>query len=239
MAARILVFDTEANPGCGFAADVLRSTREAVADIEATVVTLPRWREDQVRGATVVLHCLNGKVPEYVLGRDRSSALLALVRNPAIPQALLAELDDFLFCPYIQTEFAVRLRKLVLQQQPGLRLHQLIGESPAFLSAVHRIGPVARSTAPVLLMGETGTGKELFARAIHYNGCRRSGPFVPVNCSAIPEQLFENEIFGHAKGAFTDASTAEKGLLAEADGGTLFLDEVDMMAASSQESPSR
>src|SRR5262245_13914329 len=125
MAARILVCATEARPGCDFSADVLRSTREAVAGTEATVAALPHWREDQVRGATVVLYCPDGHVPDYALRRDRSSALLALLRNSSIPQATLAELDDFLFCPFSQTEFALRLRKLVLQQQPSLRLPQL------------------------------------------------------------------------------------------------------------------
>jgi DNA-binding NtrC family response regulator len=88
--------------------------------------------------------------------------------------------------------------------------------------------------ATVLIGGETGVGKELFARAIHYNGERRSRPFIPINCSALPDHLFENEVFGHARGAYTDAGSAEKGLLGEAEGGTVFFDEIDTLAPSSQ-----
>lgn len=85
-----------------------------------------------------------------------------------------------------------------------------------------------------MIYGETGTGKELIARAIHYNSHRHGKPFIPVNCGALPDHLIENELFGHAKGAFTDASTAEKGLIAEAEGGALFLDEVDTLSSSAQ-----
>jgi len=109
-----------------------------------------------------------------------------------------------------------------------------VGESECFLGLIEKISLVAKSNAAVLISGETGTGKELFARAIHYHGSRQGKPFIPVNCGALPDHLFENELFGHAKGAFTDASSAEKGLIPEADGGTLFLDEVDTLSPSAQ-----
>jgi DNA-binding NtrC family response regulator len=110
----------------------------------------------------------------------------------------------------------------------------LVGESECFRRAVEKIALLARSDATVLVSGETGTGKELFARAIHYQGPRKDKPFIPVNCGALPDHLFENELFGHEKGAFTDASSTEKGLIAEADGGTLLLDEVDTLSPTAQ-----
>jgi DNA-binding NtrC family response regulator len=113
-------------------------------------------------------------------------------------------------------------------------LDGMVGESAPFLAALERIPPVARSDAVVLIGGETGVGKELFARAVHRNGPRRDGPFVAVNCSGLPDQLLENELFGHTRGAYTDAGAPGKGLLAEAEGGTIFLDEVDTLTPSSQ-----
>jgi DNA-binding NtrC family response regulator len=110
----------------------------------------------------------------------------------------------------------------------------LIGCSPAFQDAVELIRHIAGTDAPVLIEGETGTGKEVAARAIHYSGSRQARPFVAVNCGALPEQLIENELFGHARGAYTDAHGSQVGLVALADGGTLFLDEVESLCARGQ-----
>jgi transcriptional regulator with PAS, ATPase and Fis domain len=93
---------------------------------------------------------------------------------------------------------------------------------------------VAHTDATVLISGETGTGKELIARAIHYQSARRGKPFISVNCGALPDHLVENELFGHVRGAYTDASSPEKGLVAEAETGTLFLDEVDTLSLAAQ-----
>ncbi len=112
--------------------------------------------------------------------------------------------------------------------------HALIGTSKCFLQATGMIPILSASKSTVLLSGETGTGKELFARAIHYSGERRSKPFVPVNCAALPDHLIENELFGHSKGAFTGAHLEKSGLLQEADGGTLFLDEINSLSFSVQ-----
>jgi two-component system, NtrC family, response regulator GlrR len=106
----------------------------------------------------------------------------------------------------------------------------LIGTSRNFLQVTGMIPLLSTSKSTVLISGETGTGKELFARAIHYSGERRGRPFVPVNCAALPDHLIENELFGHSKGAFTGALLDKPGLLHEADGGTLFLDEINSLS---------
>jgi transcriptional regulator with GAF, ATPase, and Fis domain len=121
-------------------------------------------------------------------------------------------------------------------REAGTDLAQLdlIGESDAFRGATGLLQRLAGCNVAVLLRGETGTGKELAARAIHYLGARRDQPFIPVNCGAIPDMLVESELFGHVRGAFTDARDTQVGLVAQADGGTLFLDEVDSLTHKAQ-----
>ncbi|GAB4191910.1 MAG: hypothetical protein Tsb002_21130 [Wenzhouxiangellaceae bacterium] len=152
--------------------------------------------------------------------------------------------EDQLLCPTVEfclwpchsEELDIRLQRLasLLDTQPpasatGWRttFPQLIGESPAFRQSLQQLEAMARSGAPVLICGETGTGKELVAKAIHQLSPRAEACFADINCGALPEHLLENELFGHAKGAYTDAGAAQSGLLAQADGGTLFLDEID------------
>src|ERR1700689_5080242 len=103
---------------------------------------------------------------------------------------------------------------------------RLLGMSPAMQHLRDMIGRVARSQAPVHIFGESGTGKELVAKLIHESGPRRDGPFVPVNCGAIPTELMESELFGHKRGSFTGAGNDKRGLIQSAEGGTLFLDEI-------------
>jgi len=110
----------------------------------------------------------------------------------------------------------------------------LVGRSPAFLEVLELTKRFSACDATVLVQGETGTGKELVARAIHYLGARRNFPFIPVNCGALPDSLVESELFGHARGAFTDARDARRGLIAEAQGGTLFLDEIEVLTPKAQ-----
>ena len=110
----------------------------------------------------------------------------------------------------------------------------LIGESAVFREMLAAIAKIASYDATVLISGETGSGKELAARAIHYQGKRSDKPFIPVNCGALPDHLIENELFGHCKGAYTDAREHQTGLIAQAEGGTLFLDEVDALSPKAQ-----
>ncbi len=148
---------------------------------------------------------------EKPLGRDR----LLLVLKNALDQAAL------------QQENA-RLREIVGE---GTRM---IGVSATFKKVVDQIGQVARSDARVLLLGESGTGKELLAEHLHRESPFAGGPFVKVNCAAIPVELLESELFGHEKGAFTGATTCRRGKFDLADGGTIFLDEVGDLHESSQ-----
>jgi DNA-binding NtrC family response regulator len=110
----------------------------------------------------------------------------------------------------------------------------MIGQSESLKALRTLIDKVARYDAPVLIEGETGTGKELAARAIHYQSSRCDRPFVPVNCGALPDTLIESELFGHRRGAFTDARRDQRGLVAVAHSGTLFLDEVDALTPKAQ-----
>ncbi len=167
-----------------------------------------------------------------------------------MPEDLLQKVgeiaDDFMFAPVRPPELRRRLARLLgsspsdpqaletlLVQEAALK-HFFVGCHPRLMQVLHQIPRVARSDAPVLLTGETGTGKELCARALHHLSPRRAGPFVAVECGALPEHLVENELFGHSRGAFTDAHSEQKGLVAMADGGTLFLDEVDSLSLAAQ-----
>ena len=120
----------------------------------------------------------------------------------------------------------VRLKKEV---ESRYHFHRLIGRSPSMQKIYDLIERISGSSNNVLITGESGTGKELVAKAIHYSGSRKGGPFIAVNCAAIPETLLESELFGYKRGAFTDAKTDKKGLLFEATAGTIFLDEITEM----------
>jgi len=113
-------------------------------------------------------------------------------------------------------------------------LAKLVGNAPAFAEAAKILPAIAKSDVSVLVTGDTGTGKELVARATHYLSNRAAYPFVPLNCGAFPEGLMEVELFGHERGAFTGAHAQRKGLLEQAEGGTLFLDEVDALPLKAQ-----
>ena len=171
---------------------------------------------------------------------------IVLIVESAHPKEIIELLrvgaDDFIPLPLQAGNVLPRAWKLV--RDPDMRMRarispkpamkRLIGESSALLNQIKKIPKIARCDANVLITGETGTGKELYARAIHYGSSRAGRPFMPVNCGAIPGELVENELFGHERGAFTSAVTLQTGLVEEANGGTLFLDEVDCLPPFAQ-----
>jgi len=172
-------------------------------------------------------------------------AVLPADTGEPLLQAVSAVADDFVFSPVRTHELRHRLlrvlgparsevdevRERLLKE---MAMTQLVGRDPVFLEAIAQVPRFARSGMPVLISGETGTGKELCARAIHFLSRRRDRPFIAVDCGALPDHLLENELFGHARGAYTDAHRDQRGLIAMAEGGTLLLDEIDALSPTSQ-----
>ena len=173
--------------------------------------------------------------------------LAVLPADSGLIQLAAQAVDNFIVEPIHPSEWRHRVARLLANdpcdnnmaatqehRTRELGLAELVGNHPAFLRTIEQIPLVARNNSPVLITGETGTGKELCARAIHRLSARRDFPFIPVDCSAFPEHLFETEMFGHARGAFTDAHRDQMGLVALAGSGTLFLDEVDALPIAFQ-----
>jgi len=161
-----------------------------------------------------------------------------------LSEVLLAGASEFLLPPLDAAHVLPRVWRLLSRfQSPSEEIQTLkesvglkdfIGESPALLAEIRKIPIIARCDASGLIAGETGTGKELCARAIHYLSPRCGKPFLPVNCGGIPCDLIENELFGHESGAYTGAKSVSIGLIQEAEGGTLFLDEIDSLPLLAQ-----
>jgi two-component system response regulator HydG len=161
--------------------------------------------------------------------------------------AIRAGAYDFVTKPIEMELLEVIVRRAVERRQLQQQIHslresllqagrfdELLGQSPPMLKLYDQLAQIADSDAPVLVMGESGTGKELVAKALHRRSRRAEKPFVAVNCAALPDTLLESELFGHVKGAFTDARTDRRGLFLQAEGGTLFLDEIGEMPLSMQ-----
>lgn len=143
------------------------------------------------------------------------------------------KLEDLKLCVHRALSYSDALTEnLYLRKQlkAKYQFSQIIGASAGMLGVFKMVQRVADTDSTILILGESGTGKELVARALHFNSRRQFAPFIPVNCSALPENLLESELFGHRKGAFTGAVNDKKGLFQEADGGTIFLDEVSSMS---------
>ena len=229
--------------GRGFQADSVHSANQALAYLERSPVDI------------VVAHVHLSEVSGLELVsrlRDRQSEVLGIVVTShgsmeTAVEAIRAGAYDFLSKPVTLATLEVAIQRAVAYQTLRREVHRLrievaaarpidtiIGDSPAIREVTSLIRRVADSPATVLISGESGTGKELVARAIHELSDRRHHPFVAINCGALPPALLESELFGHVRGAFTDARQARQGLFVQAGEGTLFLDEIGEMPLEMQ-----
>ena len=252
MAARILIADDDSQQRRYLAA-VLSG-----AGYEPTAAEGGRAAIDRLREGPVDLMLLDLGMPDMdgleVLRRLRESGarlpVIVLTADGSITravEAMRAGATDFLVKPagperldvsirnaLALSELSTEVRRLVRAEENRLAFDDLIAASPRTREAIALARRVARSDIPVLIEGESGTGKEVFARAIHGSSDRAGGPFVAVNCGALPATLVESILFGHEKGAFTGATSRRPGRFQEADGGTLFLDEVGELPPEGQ-----
>ncbi|MDL1963131.1 MAG: sigma 54-interacting transcriptional regulator, partial [Deltaproteobacteria bacterium] len=181
------------------------------------------------KGLIGVIYALNKLEGEFTSRETRLLEILSGTIAISIENArLYGELKDH--AGSLERE-NLRLKS---QVQNSFNLQGIIGSSPAMRRVFALMYKVINTTTSVLIQGETGTGKELVAKAIHYNGCLKEKPFVAENCGALSENLLESELFGHVKGAFTGAFTDRKGLFELAHGGTIFLDEIGEMSVAMQ-----
>jgi two-component system response regulator AtoC len=208
--------------------DALRELAARDYDLVLTDVRMPGM------GGLELLRRIQAQDPERMV-----IVMSAYGSHEAALEAMKAGAYDYVSKPFRPDEVVLVLRKAEERERLArenrrlrgelsgtYRPEAIVGDSPALQELLRQVRKVAPQKATVLLEGESGTGKELFARALHELSPRASLSFVAVNCGAIPGELIESELFGHVRGAFTDAVRAKKGLATEADGGTLFLDEV-------------
>ncbi|HEB51839.1 MAG TPA: sigma-54-dependent Fis family transcriptional regulator, partial [bacterium] len=212
--------------GADMLADEELRTMQSVRNLKVrSAVCTPFHSATGTRGAIYVEHA--GRAG--VFGERECEALDVLADQAAIA------VDRMLREEALRTELSTKQRELtVAKRSTERRPSQLLGESAAMRALRAEVDKLAELDLSVLVTGETGTGKELVARALHERGRRRRGPFVAENCSALPAELMERELFGHVEGAFTGASQDRPGLLELADGGTIFLDEVGDMSPALQ-----
>ncbi len=210
------------------AEDALAKTEEIAYDLVITDILLPG-----IDGIEL-LRRVRVKSPDQIV-----IIVTAYASIETAVGALRAGAYDYVIKPIIHEEIkrivrnalrerSMKAQNVILRKQIDERydFEKIVGQSKEITAVISEVKKIADSRSNVLLLGETGTGKELIARAIHYNSARKDNPFVPINCSAIPENLLESEFFGFVKGAFTGATSSKRGLFEEANGGTVFLDEI-------------
>jgi len=222
----------------GYQVDAVLSGTEALSRLEQT-------RPDLVI-TDLVMDGMDGlRLLSEIHRQDPVLPTMIVSGKAGIPDAIEAAhlgVSAFLEKPLVKESFLATVAAAVdIDLPPGLKAGdlqtaagRLVYRSAVMQELIGRVHRVASGTSTVMLTGETGTGKELIARAIHDLGARRDRPFVSINCSALPEQLLESELFGHEKGAFTGANARHTGLFLAADGGTLFLDEIGDMPLALQ-----
>jgi len=250
--SQVLVVDDDAS--------MQRMLRQRLEREGYAVQTAPNGEEglDLIRKEVFNLIITDVRMPK--LGGDELVRAVAQF-NPNIPIIVMTafgEVDQavqlmqdgvyhYFTKPFDVEELVVKVKKALDKQITSTEARQvrskimsrrksdyIVGACPKIEELLTQISIVAQNDVPVIIYGESGTGKELVARAIHYTGKRADRPFVVENCGAIPENLIENELFGHVKGAYTDARTDQKGLFEEAHGGTLFLDEIGELPVTTQ-----
>lgn len=247
---KILIVDSYQSEMARKLLGLIRSRNTHKAHIE-------RWHHVPEQPYDIVLPVLRSAPPKWnagiedLINNHNGAAIIPVINEMDFGlfetlTTLQNGCSDFIVYPYRELEVFTRigrfLKKPQMEEVENVKkrlsekwaLKKLVGKSKNFSYLIKKIPIVAKSDLDVLLQGETGTGKELFARAIHYQSPRRSGPFLALNCASLTPTLFENEMFGHEKEAFTDAKSFRPGVIKEAEGGTIFLDEVDTLERASQ-----
>lgn len=220
--------------------DALRQVDEQWPDLVLTDLNMPG-----IDGLTLVRRLKEKSAKE---GKDIECIVVTAYGSTAVAvEAMKVGAIDYVQKPFRNDELLLKVRRALSQRQlerdhkrlqaaveEGAQYHTLVGRSEPMRAVYDMIGRIKDTRISCLIEGQSGTGKEKVAEAIHYSGIRKKGPFVPINCGAIPENLVESELFGHKKGSFTGASRDKIGLMQAADRGTLFLDEVASLPLAAQ-----
>jgi DNA-binding NtrC family response regulator len=233
---RVFLRDGYAVDAVNSAESGLKMLEDSIYDIIITDIILPG-----IDGIEL-LKKIKEKIPDQIV-----IIVTAYASLETAVEALRAGAYDYVVKPIIHEEIkqivknalkqrALQAENILLKKQIERQydFSKIIGESSVMQKIISEVKKIADARSNVFLLGETGTGKELIARAIHFSSNRADKPFTPINCSAIPENLLESELFGHVRGAFTGAITSKKGLFEEANGGTIFLDEIGDLSLSLQ-----